>query len=197
MNLGGSSLAQTQARYSRLGEACHGKIDKVNAELLTLTYGALVADLVRSHDSVDEVNKKLDEMGHSIGLRLIDEFLAKSGIPRCGSFRETAEVVARVGFRMFLNVTPDVRAWNESGTSCVLALEDNPLEDFVELPKSAAGLRYCSLLCGVLRGALESVNLAVECQIVSDALVGDPRTEISLTLKHVIEDATNADYHDE
>lgn len=37
-------------------------------------------------------------------------------------------------------------------------LEDNPLSDFVELPTSLQGLKYCNLLCGVVRGALEMVR---------------------------------------
>lgn len=38
-------------------------------------------------------------------------------------------------------------------------LTDNPLADFVELPEEyRAELRYCGLLCGVIRGALEMVG---------------------------------------
>ena len=37
-------------------------------------------------------------------------------------------------------------------------LEDNPLIDFVELPEGCGKLRYCNLLCGVIRGALEMVS---------------------------------------
>ena len=36
-------------------------------------------------------------MGYNIGLRLIDEFLAKSGINACQDFRDTCEVIAKVG----------------------------------------------------------------------------------------------------
>ena len=42
--------------------------------------------------------------GYNIGTRLIDEFLAKAKIGRCNSFRDTAEVVAKQAFSMFLNV---------------------------------------------------------------------------------------------
>eukprot|EP00968_Pinguiococcus_pyrenoidosus_P022729 scaffold3349_cov246-Pinguiococcus_pyrenoidosus.AAC.8 len=35
-------------------------------------------------------------MGYNIGIRLVDEFLAKSGLPPCSGFVETAEVVAKV-----------------------------------------------------------------------------------------------------
>ena len=37
--------------------------------------------------------------GYNIGVRLIDEFLAKSNVSRCIDFRETADVIAKVLFR--------------------------------------------------------------------------------------------------
>lgn len=35
---------------------------------------------------------------------------------------------------------------------------DNPLTEFVELPTECQALTYCSMLCGVIRGALEMVR---------------------------------------
>ena len=64
---------------------------------MTLTYGTIVAQLCRDFEyNYPEVNKQLDKMGYNIGLRLIDDFLAKSNMGRCGNFRETAEVIAKV-----------------------------------------------------------------------------------------------------
>lgn len=37
-------------------------------------------------------------------------------------------------------------------------LEDNPLVDFVELPENCSPLKFCNVLCGVIRGALEMVS---------------------------------------
>ena len=34
--------------------------------------------------------------GYNIGTRLIEDFLARSGVPRCNGFLETAEVIAKV-----------------------------------------------------------------------------------------------------
>jgi hypothetical protein len=43
------------------------------------------------------VNKQLDKMGYNIGLRLIEDYLAKSNtMRRCSNFRETAEMIAKV-----------------------------------------------------------------------------------------------------
>lgn len=79
------------------------RIDKVNAELVTLTYGTIVAQLCKDYESdYVEVNKQLDKMGYNIGLRLIEDYLAKSNtMKRCANFRETAEMIARVGTLSF------------------------------------------------------------------------------------------------
>lgn len=58
--------------------------------------------------------------GYNIGQRLIDEFLAKSKTTRCSDFRDTAEKIAKVGFKMFLNTTAAVTNWNTEGTECSL-----------------------------------------------------------------------------
>jgi hypothetical protein len=116
-----------------------------NAEILTLTYGSIVRQLVTDYEDVEEVNRQLDQMcaplrtqparspdppahqtgrvarrGYNIGQRLIDEFLARSKTQRCSDFRETADKIAKAGFKMFLNVTAAVTDWNAEGTECSL-----------------------------------------------------------------------------
>lgn len=85
--------------FSKLTSDGHSRtrVDKVNAELVTLTYGTIVAQLCQDYDSnYQEVNKQLDKMGYNIGMRLIEDFLAKSGVGRCANFRETADMIAKV-----------------------------------------------------------------------------------------------------
>lgn len=163
-----------------------------NAELFTLTYGALVRQVLHDcEDRVAEANARLDEMGHAIGCRLIEEFLAKTNTTRCGSFRESAETAALVGFKMFLNLECVLENWNAEETQCDVRFANlDPFTAFVEVPSrykassrtsdaaessdAANDLRYCQLLCGAARGALESVGVRTECTFVKDALVGDP-----------------------
>lgn len=63
-----------------------------------MTYGTIVAQLCKDYESdYAEVNKQLDKMGYNIGLRLIEDYLAKSNtMKRCANFRETAEMISRV-----------------------------------------------------------------------------------------------------
>ncbi|KAL6766806.1 BET3 [Auxenochlorella protothecoides x Auxenochlorella symbiontica] len=156
-------------------------METINAEILTLTYGSIVRQLISDYEDVDEVNKQLEKMGYNIGQRLIDEYLARSKTTSCSDFKEVAERIAHVGFRMFLNTSARVAAWAPDGRSCSLILEDNPLTDFVELPEQLRGLSYSNILCGVIRGALEMVNIDAECSFVRDSLRGDDATELRLT----------------
>ena len=73
-----------RTRFARAGEAAFAKLDKVSAELFTLTYGAIVTQLVADYEDEHEVNAQLLKLGKSIGVRLVDELLAKTG-PALGS----------------------------------------------------------------------------------------------------------------
>ena len=163
-----------------------------NAELFTLTYGSVVAQLVRDFKSdYPQVNLQLEKMGYNIGIRLIEDFLAKTNTGRCSSFRETAEVISKVGFKIFLNVTPSVANWLPDYKQFSLILEENPLAEFEELPndeKATKELWYSNVLVGVLKGALGMVQLDVDVAFVSDVLRGDDRTELRIQLVKILKD---------
>ncbi|CAE7571178.1 trappc3 [Symbiodinium natans] len=181
-------------KYGKLGDAAFSRMEKVNADLFLLTYGSLVTQLLKDMEDAEAVNAQLDKMGYNIGLRLIDEFLAKSGVTACQDFRETAEVVAKVGLRMFLGVGAEVVMWNKEMTACSLVLAENPLAEYVELPANLVNkLWYSNLLCGVIRGCLEQLQLRVECRFEKDALQGDDQTMIRLELKEVLHEEYDDD----
>ena len=168
------------------------RVDKVNAELVTLTYGTIVAQLCKDYNSdYVEVNKQLDKMGYNIGQRLIEDYLAKSNTGSCANFRETADMISKVcpaakrwnfdnriqvGFKIFLNVTPIVTNWTSDNKQFSLTFEENPLADFVELPDDGRAqdeLWYSNILCGILRGALEMVRYAPLLDGETDLVAND------------------------
>jgi len=162
------------------------KQDKISCELLTLTYGAIVAQIVKDYGDVHEANNQLEKMGYNMGLKLVEEFLAKSGCEACNNFKETAETIAKNAFKMFLGVTCEVANYVEKDNCFSLILNDNPLIDFVELPKHLQGLYYSNIICGVIRGALEAIQFKVSCYFVKDILRGDETNEIKVELKEII-----------
>lgn len=168
--------------------------NRQNSELFTLTYGSVVSQLCKDfNNNFHEVNNQLDKMGYNIGLRLIEDFLAKTGAQRCQNFKETAEMISKVGFKIFLNITPVIENWSTDGKSFSLILTENPLAEFVELPLSSdykieKELWYSQILCGVLRGCLQMVQLDVEVFFVKDVLRGDDKTEMRLKLIKILKD---------
>ncbi|XP_065174866.1 trafficking protein particle complex subunit 3-like [Sycon ciliatum] len=162
---------------------------KLSGELFALTYGALVSQLIKDFESDEEVNKQLDKLGYNIGVRLIEDFLARSNVGRCHDFKETADVISRIGFKMYLGVSPTIGNWSASGDEFSLILDSNPLTEFVEIPDERRTLLYSNVLCGALRGALEMVYMEVEVKFVQDSLCGDDTTEIRLKFVKRLEDA--------
>lgn len=194
-----SNQATNKANLVRIADTIWSRMPRVNAELFSLTYGSLVQQIIRDYEEVPMINQQLEKLGHNIGIRLIDEFLAKSnsfGLPSCSNFKDTAEVIAKIAFKMFLGISVEVppNSWSADGSSCSLVFYDNPLIEFVELPQEYIDLQYCNIIIGVLKGALEMVQLQVDCKFIRDTLKGDEFMEIKLENKGIIRNVMSDDY---
>ncbi|KAM4771789.1 trafficking protein particle complex subunit 3-like protein [Rhinophrynus dorsalis] len=161
----------------------------ISRDLFVLTYGALVAQLCKDYENDEDVNKCLDTMGYNIGIRLVEDFLANSGIKKCRSYSDTVDIIAKVAFKMYLGITPVMIGGNDGGNGFSLILDRNPLVDFVEeLPAGRSSLCYCKLLSGVIRGALEMIHLPADVTFIQDRLKGDDVTEIGITFLRKLDD---------
>jgi hypothetical protein len=167
-----------------------GSLDpkKVSGELFSLTYGAFVAQILKDHENVDDVNKQLEKMGYNIGVRMVEDFLCRTQSGRCQDFRDTAEKV-QLAFKLFLNISPTVTGWSSTLDEFSLVFDANPVAEFVELPDNCYNLRYANILAGAVRGALEMVHIEVACWFVQDTLKGDNVTEMRVKFIRKIEDS--------
>lgn len=169
-----------------LGDGGFGRSERVSVELFALTYGSFVRQLLLDYEQAEDVNKQLDQVGYKMGVRLVDDFLAKSRIPHCTSFTETAEVIAKVAFKMFLGVSASVGNWSNDQKIFSMTFDENPLAEFAELPEEHGNLWYSNVICGVIRGALEMVNMKVSCSFVKCKLRGEDRNEIRISLHEIL-----------
>ena len=51
---------------------------------------------IQDYENVDDVNRQLERMGYNIGVRIIEDFLARTGSGRCTDFRDTSEKVPKL-----------------------------------------------------------------------------------------------------
>ncbi|CAD5213244.1 unnamed protein product [Bursaphelenchus xylophilus] len=139
----------------------------MNADLFSLTYGALVMDLINDLDKTTDVNSKLDKIGYQMGLRMADDFLAKNPrIGRCSSVPQLSEVLAKQAFKLYLGTEAAVTFM--SADEFQLRLDSNPLTEFVEIPPEYKDLCYSQVICGAIRGAMEAIHIEVQTQLLSE-----------------------------
>ena len=89
---------------------------------------------------------------------------------------------------MFLGIQAEVANFDQEGKAFSLILPENPLADFVVLPIQYQKLWYSNILCGVIRGSLEMLNMKVNVYFKKDVLRGQEMNEIRVELKEIIKD---------
>ena len=173
------------------------KQPKANAELFALTYGALVSELLRDLEKPGLVQEELEKMGVSMGLRAMEEFLAKnSSTPTQRVFGEgTAEAIV-VALKMFLGMSCEAK-WKQQGKSFVIQFVENPFTIFVEPPEEYLDLEYNQLLAGFCRGILDVLQLDCAVAVTKTMLKGDDLYELTIELNQVLQEGAGDEYGEE
>jgi trafficking protein particle complex subunit 3 len=216
-NIAGAATANSNSNnnnssnnISSQGMALWAKQSKCNAEFFALTYGALVAELLRDLEDDASVTAELDRMGHSIGVRCIEEVLAKANynsnnnnVVATQSFAADTPDICALAFRMFLGLQMDVHRGGTGSSdatttsSYTLVFAENPLATFVELPNEREGLEYSQLYAGMIRGMLEMLQYDVTATVTKTVLRGHDTNEITVELQQILQDGAGEDYHEE
>ena len=134
-----------------------------------------------------------------IGIRLIDDYLAKSCIDAPKTFEEAIAIISNQAIKYYLGLdNNDVKyeliksdnsiTDNNQQYEYKIEIKENPFNDYVELPDKFKGLWYSNMICGVIRGALEAINIKVECKYNKDTLKGHDTNEIRVKLIEIIEE---------
>ena len=89
---------------------------------------------------------------------------------------------------MFLGVNAEIQNFDEENKSFSLILPDNPLAEYVILPIQHNKLWYSNVLCGVIRGSLDMLNMKTNVFFRKDNLRGHEINEIRVELKEIVKD---------
>ena len=170
-------------------------VERINSEFLTLTYGSLMVRLIKDYEKPEEINDQLEKMGYNIGIRLIDDYLAKSCIDPPKTFDEAISIISNQAIKYYLGggakselIKSDNVVDSNQQYEYRIYYNENALNDYVELPDKFKGLWYSNMICGVIRGALEAINIKVECKYNKDVLKGHETNEIRVKLIEIIEE---------
>lgn len=147
------------------------KSEKISSDLCVLTYAAIVAQIVRdSKGNAQLANGQLERLGKNIGKRLIEEYLCKSAIA-CDSERNFGKTLSHLAkaFKVFCGIEASVVPQTQTNEHCI-EIDQNPFEDWVDMPQedfpgcaSNGPLNYSQMICGMIVGALEMIQMNVEC----------------------------------
>ena len=136
-------------------------------EFSSLIYGSLVNTLLESSGDVEEVNNKLLDIGFRVGLRLAHEFARDRSLDRIDSPNKVIEDIIVKNWRNITGKSPEFSPIkdSESNKKFELTFDQSIFTQNVNIPERYSGLRYASLLPGVIRGIFEIFHYEVNAYL--------------------------------
>jgi hypothetical protein len=171
----------TSSSMRSLGEDLWKRMEKGSGDLLLQLYGSFMRSMWKEFQDPRKMTAYQLKFSKDIGSRLADEFFARSGIGRCRDLKESAEVITKAAFKMFLNITPAISDFSADSREYSLVFEEDPLTENVVLPDYLVRghFHYSSgFYAGAIQGAYEAIGIQVECSVLSDKLLGDDKTVV-------------------
>lgn len=178
-----------QSMIRQIDSMYNNNTDKINSELIALTYGSFIQSVINDFDdNVDMINNELYSIGTSIGKRLIDDFLAKTQPTlnyNCNTFYDTMIIMTKIAFKYYLGINAGLIKYNEINNNiinnnnsvdntndnnnttqplatCIMQFNQCPLYTFITndyANNSNTQLQIGNILCGIICGSLQQLNL--------------------------------------
>ena len=161
-------------------------------EFSALVYGSFVASLLEITEDVEEVNKKLDEIGYNIGLRLAHDFGRDSSLERIDTPEKVIKDVLVRKWVVLSGSKVPVNVAKDGDNKYILTFAPSVFTQNVQIPELYKGVQFTGMLPGALRGifeifhwkvntklleADEKIGTKVEVEVVEEIPIAVPKTD--------------------
>jgi len=157
-------------------------------EFSALVYGSFVNSLLEMTEDIEEVNKKLDEIGYRIGLRLAHDFAKDTSIERIDAAGKVVEGVIAKKWPIISGSKSPV-TYTSSGDTYVLSFQQSVFTQNVQIPETYAGVQYTGMLPGAIRGIFEIFHFKVTAALDNSEPTNPPSTKIVVKVLESIMEA--------
>ena len=142
-------------------------------EFSALVYGSFVASLLEMTEDVEEVNKKLDEIGYKIGLRLAHDFGRDTSLERIDDpDKIITDVICKKWMVLTGSKSPNVNV-KKDDKRYELTFMPSIFTQNVQVPELYKGVNFTGMLPGALRGVFEIFHFKVNTKLLeSDEKAG-------------------------
>lgn len=138
-----------------------------SVDFSALIYGSLVSSLLEMTENVEDVNKKLDEIGYRIGLRLAHEFARDKKLDVCKTPQAVIDRVIIPNWENFIGRSKaKCQIINEK--TFKLSFDPSVYTQNVTIPELYSGVKFTAMLPGVLRGIFEIFHQEVLTTLAED-----------------------------
>ena len=160
-----------------------------SADFSALIYGSLVNSLLEMTENVDEVNKKLEDIGYRIGLRLAHEFARDKTLDRVDSPEKLIKDVIIKNWPIIAGKKTSASYQALENNSFLISFQPSIFTEYVTIPELYTGVQYTAMLPGALRGIFEIYHFRAEVTLEEPGESKDgkkPPTNVKVVVTEVI-----------
>lgn len=147
-------------------------------EFSALVYGSFVASLLEMTEDVEEVNKKLDEIGYRIGLRLAHDFGRDETLERVDTPDKVVGLVIEKKWTTLSRAKPVQTSFD--GQKIILQFPPSIFTQNVQIPELYSGVHFTGMLPGILRGIFEIFHFKVNTKLLEQNEQNGTKVEVEV-----------------